>query len=90
MNTATAYKYIEKRSETGEPILQNTRISVRDIVENWKLGSSPEEIATIFPHITLAQVFEALAYYQDNRQGIESFIEKNHIPEDLRGSSLSR
>ena len=90
METLTAYKYISIKSATSEPIIQGTRISVRDIVENWKMGMSPEEIPTIYPHISLAQVFEALAYYQDNKEEIEMFIEKNNVTESLSGTTLSR
>ena len=90
METLTAYKYISIKPTTNEPIIQGTRISVRDIVENWKMGMSPEEIPTIYPHISLAQVFESLAYYQDNKEQIEMFIEKNNVSESLSGTTLSR
>lgn len=90
METLTSYKYIVKKAETKEPIIQGTRISVRDIVEQWKMGMSPDEIPSIYPHVTLAQVFEALAYYQDNQEEIESFIRKNKVPKSLSGKSLSR
>ncbi|TAK56858.1 MAG: DUF433 domain-containing protein [Bacteroidetes bacterium] len=89
METSTEYKYIVKRADNKEPIIQGSRISVRDIIEQWKLGMSPEEIPNAFPHITLAQIFEALSYYQDNKDEIESFIEKNRVPERLIGTSLS-
>ena len=90
MEIQTTYKYIVKKSHTNEPIIQDTRISVRDIVEQWKMGVSPEEIPLQYPHITLSQVFEALAYYHDNKDEIESFIDKNKVPENLNGRSLSR
>lgn len=90
METTTSYRYIIKKEGSQEPIIQGTRISVRDIVENWKMGFSPEEIPAMYPHITLAQVFEALAYYQDHKEEIEKFIAKNQVPEDLSGKALSR
>ncbi|GEM_PF-1242559 len=90
METATEYKYIVKRQDTGEPKIAGTRLYVRDIVSQWKLGHLPEEIPQCYPHITLAQVFEALAYYQDNMGEIEKFIELNSVPESLSGTSLSR
>lgn len=90
METTTSYRYIIKKEGSQEPIIQGTRISVRDIVENWKMGFSPEEIPAMYPHITLAQVFEALAYYQDHKEEIEKFIGKNQVPEDLSGKALSR
>jgi uncharacterized protein (DUF433 family) len=90
METLTSYRYITIKPTTNEPIIQGTRISVRDVVEHWKMGASPEEIPIVYPHITLSQVFEALAYYQDNKEEIEMFIEKNYVPESLSGSPLSR
>ena len=90
METITAYKHIVRKIDTYEPIVRGTRISVRDIVENWRMGLSPEEIPSIYPQVTLAQVFGALAYYQDNKEEIEKFIEQNRVPENLSGTHLSR
>lgn len=90
MTTTTAYKHIVKRVDTGEPIIHGTRITVRDIVEHWKMGVPPEGIPSLYPHVSLAQVFEALAYYQDNTDEVEEFIRKNRVPENLSGTSLFR
>ena len=46
----------------GEPVIKGTRTTVRAVVENWRLGLSPEEIVIHLPHLTLAQVFDALSY----------------------------
>ena len=35
------------------------------------MGMSPEEIALEYPHLSLAQVHAALAYYHANREEIE-------------------
>ena len=90
METLTAYRHIVKRTDTKEPIIQGTRISVRDVVEQWQMGASPEEIPTQYPHVTLAQVFEALAYYHDNKPEVDHFIEVNKVPESLSGKPVSR
>ncbi|MEW6740411.1 MAG: DUF433 domain-containing protein [Nitrospirota bacterium] len=84
MTTATEYKYIVKDDALlgGEPVIKGTRTSVRAIVENWRLGLSPEEIVIHMPHLTLAQVFEALSYYSDHQEEINEYIEKNQIPGD--------
>jgi uncharacterized protein (DUF433 family) len=47
---------------------------VRRIVGWYKLGLMPEEITTEIPHLTLAQVYAALAYYHANRDEIEDDI----------------
>jgi len=49
-------------------------VTVRRIVGWYKLGLSPEEIAHEFGHLTLAQVYAALAYYHANRAEIEADI----------------
>jgi len=56
----------------GRPRIAATGVTVRRIVSWYKLGLSPEEIADEFGHLTLAQVYAALAYYHANRQEIEA------------------
>ena len=85
MDTTVAYRYItsDERILSGELIIKGTRTPVRAIVEEWRRGVAPEEIPNGFPHLTLAQVFEALSYFSDNKAEISDFIEKNRIPENL-------
>jgi uncharacterized protein (DUF433 family) len=61
----------------GEPIVTGTRTPVRAIVETWQLGVPPEEIPLGMPHLTLAQVFDALSYYQDHQAEIDAYIAAN-------------
>ena len=58
----------------GRPIIAGTGITVRRIVGWYKLGLSPEEIADQLPHLTLAQVYAALAYYHANQEEIQTDI----------------
>ena len=67
----------------GEPVIRGTRTSVRAIVENWRMGLAPTEIAEAFPHLTLSQIFDALGYYSDHQAEINAHIERNRIPDDL-------
>ena len=83
METAVAYRYITRKEKSGEPIIKGTNTSVRTIVETWRRGVPPEEISVGLPHLTLAEVFEALSYYSDNQEEINEFIRKNHIPKEL-------
>ena len=55
----------------GRPRITGTGVTVRRVVGWYKLGQSPEEIASEIPHLTLAQVHAALAYYHANREEIE-------------------
>jgi uncharacterized protein (DUF433 family) len=67
----------------GEPIIKGTRTPVRAIVETWRMGVAPEAIPHGMPHLSVAQVFDALSYYSDHQDQINSYIERNRIPDDL-------
>lgn len=58
----------------GRPRIAGTGVTVRRIVGWYKLGLSPEEIADRIGHLSLAQVYAALAYYHANREEIEADI----------------
>ncbi len=46
----------------------------------WRQGLAPEEIPTRLPHLTLAQIFDALSYYSDYQAELNDYIERNRIP----------
>jgi uncharacterized protein (DUF433 family) len=56
----------------GRPIITGTKTSVRRVVVLYKQGASAEEIARRISHLSLAQVYAALAYYHANRDEIEA------------------
>lgn len=56
----------------GRIRLAGTRITVHRIATLYKQGQSPEEIAQTYPHLSLGQVYAALAYYHARRAEIES------------------
>lgn len=52
----------------GKPIIAGTRTRVVQIaVEYDRLGWTPDEIVEAHPHLTLAQVHDALSYYYEHR-----------------------
>ncbi len=85
MLSKTSSRYVIRNSEIlgGEPIITGTRTSVRAIVGLWRLGIMPEEILNHLPHLTLAQVFDALSFYQDEQAEINDYIERNQVPDEL-------
>jgi len=85
MTQATAHRYIVTDDQilSGEPIIKGTRTSVRAIVELWRQGMAPEAIPSQLPHVTLAQVFDALSYFSDHQAEIQQWIERNRIPDNL-------
>jgi uncharacterized protein (DUF433 family) len=85
MLAKTSSRYVTRNSEilSGEPIITGTRTSIRAIVGLWRLGIMPEEILNHLPHLTLAQVFDALSFYLDNQAEINEYIERNQVPNEL-------
>ncbi|MGB9300172.1 MAG: DUF433 domain-containing protein [Anaerolineae bacterium] len=58
----------------GRPRIAGTSVTVQRIVGWYKLGLTPEQIAYEFGHLSLAQVYAALAFYHANRDEIEAAI----------------
>ena len=81
----TTSRYVTRNPEIlgGEPIIVGTRTSVRAIVGLWRQGIHPEEIPTHLPHLTLAQVFDALSFYLDHQAEINKYIERNRVPDEF-------
>lgn len=63
----------------GRPVISGTRTSVKAIVGYYKMGLSIEEILEGLPHLTPAQIYEALSYYHDHQAEIEQDIEKSRV-----------
>lgn len=59
----------------GQPRIAGHRIKVKDVVI-WheQQGLSPDEIVSLYPSITLADVYAALAYYHDHLEEIRQHI----------------
>jgi uncharacterized protein (DUF433 family) len=59
----------------GKPRIAGSRIRVKDVaIMHERQGISPEEIVSEFPHLTLAGIYAALAYYHDHREVINAEI----------------
>lgn len=71
--------YIKKKKGVcgGEPVIAGTRISVSLIVEMDRLGHSVDEMIALYPHITHAQIYDALSYYYDHKEEIDKIIDGN-------------
>lgn len=74
------HAYIEIRNKPLGPraFIKGTRVSVSNIVAYTRLGETPETMTQeIMPHLTLAQVYDALSYYHDHKEEIEAELERN-------------
>jgi uncharacterized protein (DUF433 family) len=92
VTSTTEHCYIISDDEIldGEPIVRGSRTPVRAIVESWRLGIAPEEIPHRLPHLSLAQVFDALSYYSDHVDEINAFNDRNRVDDTETHPSVSR
>ncbi len=75
----------------GWPKIAGTGVTVMRVAGWYKMGLSPEEIATQYGHLSLAQVHAALAYYHANPDEIEADLaEEEAFAEKVGRDSESR
>lgn len=73
---ATTYAHITV-DQQGVPWIGGTTTKVVELIAELKAyGWSPEEMAYQHPHLTLAQVHSALAFYWDHRAEIEADLRR--------------
>jgi len=70
----------------GRPRLAGTGVTVRRVVGWYKLGLTPEDIAECIGHVSVGQIFAALAYYHVNRDEIDSDLAMEESAIELLGS----
>jgi len=75
----------------GKPRIAGSRIQVKHLViMHERQGMSPKDIVSEFPHLTLADVYAALAYYHDHREAINAEIAADRAwYEELRANNPS-
>jgi uncharacterized protein (DUF433 family) len=74
--------------QAARPKIAGTGVTVMRIAGWYKMGLSPEEIATQYGHLSLAQVHAALAYYHANAEEIEADLgEEEAFAEKVSSSS---
>lgn len=72
--TAVIESYIEIDANSVAWVA-DTRIKVIEIaLDKLAHGSSPEELHFQYPHLSMAQIHAALAYYYDHREELDDEI----------------
>ena len=61
-------------------------MTVGRIATLWQQGLSAEAIHREYPHLTLVQIYAALAYYHANRQAIEQQLAQDQIDYKLHAN----
>lgn len=84
----TGYEHVVVDSKKGAFIVGTTMKVIQLVMERMAYGWSPEELHFQHPHLTLGQIYSALAYYWDHRDELDVEIESSlDISDDLRRKS---
>lgn len=75
MPTVVPLEYVEV-DDRGVAKLIGTRSKVRQIVVDTRAGLSPADIRAAYPHLSLAQIHAALAYYDAHQADVDAEIEE--------------
>ena len=71
--------------DRGVARLVGRRIKVKHIVVDMRSGMTPDEIQAAYPHLTLAEIYAALAYYYDHQSQIDAqIVADDELVEELR------
>ncbi|MBI4631033.1 MAG: DUF433 domain-containing protein [Chloroflexi bacterium] len=68
--------------QNGDAIIRDKVVTVQHLVlMTHRFGQTPEQIAKEWnPHLSLAEIYDALSYYYDHQQEIDNIIaEDDHI-----------
>ncbi|MDJ0616144.1 MAG: DUF433 domain-containing protein [Calothrix sp. MO_192.B10] len=83
--TATEHKYVQL-DEHNVPIIKGTTMKVIELINSqFAYGWSPEELHLNYPHLSMSQIYSALAYYWDHKQELDADMERRfQLAEKLR------
>ncbi len=81
----TLYEHIEIDA-MGVPYIAGTTMKVVELVSSHlAYGWSPEELLFQYPHLTLGEIYSALAYYWDHKAEIDAdMLGRERYVEELR------
>lgn len=73
---STGYEHVVL-DENGVPMIAGTTVKVVELIlETTAYGWSPEELHFQHPHLSLGQIYSALAYYWDHAADLDRDIER--------------
>lgn len=64
--------------------LKGHRIGLEHLVEHYREGYSPEEIAVAFPGLSLAAIYTTTAYYLHHQAAVDAYIAQGRTAAEQR------
>ena len=56
--------------------IAGTRVGIERVVEDYRAGASPEEIALRYPTLTLEQIHATITYYLAHPDHVDAYLQK--------------
>ncbi len=79
------------RTPQGGLRIAGTRVSLDSVIYAFLEGATPEEICQDFSALSLAQVYATIAYYLNNREQVDDYLqEERRASENLRRELKAR
>ncbi len=78
----TEHPHVFRNAEVcgGKPVIGGTRIKVAQIaLEYDHLGWAPDQILQAHPHLTLAQIHDALSFYYEHAEDIRADLRSDEM-----------
>lgn len=87
VRTDTAHVLVDDR---GVAWIDDSNVKVIEVALDWIAhGSSPDEMHLQYPHLSIAQICAALAYYHDRRTEFDEQIARDQVEvQALRAQAL--
>ena len=86
----TKHPYVTRTPDIcgGEPVIRGTRFTVRAVVAHvLRFGMTVDEVLRGWPHLTAAQIHDALSYYYDHKDEIDELTRQSAEPFDGRATA---
>ena len=78
-------------SDDGVIRISGTRVTLDTVVSAFLDGSTPEETIQQYPALSLADVYQVIAYYLRHTQEVDSYLERRRIQsEEVRTENERR
>ena len=68
--------------------ITGTRVSLDSLIAAFWNGATPEEICQDFPTLSLAQVYNSIAYYLNHREQVDAYLQGQQQSSDQLRETL--
>ena len=72
--TLTAFELPLRLDTHGTIRVGRSRVTLDTVIEAYRRGASPEDIARQFPAVTLAEVYATIAYYLQHQAALDAYL----------------